>query len=522
MLFEKRVVLVLLTVVAAGSSVGVAAEPTQQPSAPERSPVDYKCLFNHELLIISHKKGNNAKYIKDFIRKLQGTDVDAIMCCPQMWRTNTFPSEVDRTWKAYKPGQPKSKFGSWDYMMTYLHAGGDPVRDTLEACREIGVDFFVSYRMNDHHYIQDLEWPCHNDFWRDHPEYWLADSDTSPYASGRDDKRLHNYMQPEVRDYYFAVIEELCSNYDIDGFEFDFQRYPQFFKNEEVEEGTKVMTAFVRRVRKLLDRVGAERGKYLKLCVRVPHTLERCEKAGLDVSGWDAAGLLDMINVSSFYLHTLEMDIEGFKTQIRNGKIYGEMNYVTYQNSKVDKFARRYTTCAIYRGSALNLFARGVDGVSLFNWDYVPSNKRLGMAPCLKGISDVDYLKTVSKCYAVYPFFGSFKRSDEATVELVIPDDTSRVAFDRAVLRVETRTKCDDIRIGARLNGKQLEECEHEGVELFPPIAENVGYATGDVVRFYAVPLDAIVPGRNTIELKNLDKEKRSCKFFSVEIGLYR
>jgi hypothetical protein len=272
----------------------------------------------------------------------------------------------------------------------------------------------------------------------------------------------------------------------------------------------------------MLDRIGAERGKYLKLCARVPHTIERCEKAGLDVIGWDAAGLLSMINVSSFYLHTMEMDIEGFKASTRNAKIYGEMNYVTYQNSKVDKFARRYTTCAIYRASALNLFARGADGVSLFNWDYVPAKKRLEMAPCLKRITDVDYLKTVSKCYAVYPFFGSFEKPNEDTVEIVIPDDTSQVTFNRSVLRVETRKSCDDIHIGVWLNGRQLEECEHKDVELFPPIAENAGYATRDVVKFYTVPLDAIVPGRNIIELKNLDKARRSCKFFSLEIGLHR
>jgi hypothetical protein len=119
------------------------------------------------------------------------------------------------------------------------------------------------------------------------------------------------------------------------------------------------------------------------------------------------ASALDMINVSSFYLHTVEWDIEGFKARTSNAKIYGEM------------------------------------------------------------------------------------------------------------------TNCDDIRIAVWLNGKQLEECEHDDVELFPPIAENAGYATRDAVKFYAVPLDAIVPGRNTIELKNLDKAKRSCKFFSLEIGLY-
>ena len=46
-------------------------------------------------------------------------------------------------------------------------------------------------------------------------------------------------------------------------------------------------------------------------------------------------------------------------------------------NSKAGRFARRYTTFEGYRDSALNLFHRGVDGLSLFNYDYVPAEKRL-------------------------------------------------------------------------------------------------------------------------------------------------
>jgi hypothetical protein len=483
--------------------------------------VDYRCLFNHELLIVSHKKDNSAEYIASFIKKLADTDVDAVMCCPEMWRTHTFPSDVDPTWKRYKPGQPLSKFRSYDHMMTYLHAGGDPVKETLTACRQYGKDFFISYRMNDHHYIEDLEWPCHNDFWRDHPEYWLADSNTSPYRRSRDDVRLHNYMLQPVRDYYFGMIEELCAKYDVDGVELDFQRFPRFFHNNEIEAGTKVMSAFVGRIRGLLDRLGRERGKSLKLCVRVPHTIARCEKAGLDVVGWDAAGLVDMINVSSFYIHTTELGIEEFQARTKRAKVYGEMNYVTYQNSKVSTFARRYTTFPIYRASALALLARGADGISLFNYDYVPSKLRLPMAEGLKGITDIEQLKAWPKDYVLYPGFGTFPAKDEKTAALVIPDDTSKTTFEKALLRVETAKGCSDLTIAAWLNGKPLPEVEHESAELFPPLAQNEGYATRDRVRFFAVPLDYLIPGTNTIKMKNEDQKRRSCQFFSLELALY-
>jgi hypothetical protein len=483
--------------------------------------VGYKCIFNHELLIISHNKTNSASYIKSFIEKLKDTDVDAVMCCPTMWRANLFPSDVDPTWKKYRPGQPKSKFASWDYIMRYLHAGGDPVRDTLEACRKCGKDFFISYRMNDHHYVTDLDWPSHNAIWREHPEYWLGDSDTSPYTK-KDNVRLFNYLLPPVRDYYFAILQELCTRYDVDGVELDFQRFPKFFPNDKLDEGACVMTAFVRRIKEMMDRIARERDKSLKLCIRVPETLAKCHAAGLDVPGWDAAGLVEMINISSFYIHTMELDIEGFRAKTKRAKLYGEMNYVTHQNSAVSKFARRYTTIPIYRASALNLFHRGVDGLSLFNYDYVPDKQRLPMTEGLKRITDIEFLKTQSKDYVVYSGFGTFPATNEKTLAVVIPDNTAKVKFSRAVLRVETRKSCAEQQVAVHLNGKPLEPIEHEGTELFPALAKNDGYATCDTLKFYAVPLDVLIPGSNKVEIKNLDRKKGSCQFVSLEIALYR
>jgi hypothetical protein len=253
--------------------------------------------------------------------------------------------------------------------------------------------------------------------------------------------------------------------------------------------------------------------------VRIPETPTKCEKAGLDVFGWDAAKLVDMVNVSSFFLHTIELDIEGFKKGVTHAKVYGEMNFVTYQNK--DK-KRRYTTFEVYRASALNLFHRGVDGLSLFNYDYVPGKHRVPMAAGLKGITDVEFLRTTNKNYVVYPGFGTFRAINAREVEIVIPDDTASGAFKRALLRVETQEPSEDLEIGVLLNGERLEPCAHEDTELFPPVERNVAYAAREALKFYEVPLDAVVQGTNKVAIKNLDKNKRSCRLFSLEIALYR
>lgn len=512
----KRLAAILST---AACLATCAAGPATGPYHSTPPTVDYKCLFNHELLIITHNKQNNRAFIQAFIEKLTNTDVDAVMCCPTMWRMNLFPSQVDQDWKKYSPDQPLSKFPPFDYIMRYLHAGGDPVRDTLEACRKCHKDFFISYRMNDHHYVTDLTWPSHNSFWREHPEYWLGNSGTSPYTK-QDNIRIFNYLIPAVRDYYFAILEELCTNYDVDGVELDFQRFPKFFPSGKIKEGTAVMTAFVGRIKALLDRIGKARGKSIKLCVRVPETPAKCLEAGLDMSAWDALGLVNMINISSFYRHTMELDLEAFKSQTQHAKLYGEMNYVTTQNNKVSIFARRFTTVEIYRATALNFLQRGADGMSLFNYDYIAETQRVAMARGLKGITDVAFLKTTSKDYAVYPGFGTFPASNAKTLDLVIPDDT-KAGFDRAVLRVETVKDSTAVELGVHLNGKPLEPCPHADSELFPPLAQNAGYPTRDRLKFYAVPLALLIPGTNHFELTNLDRKKGSCQFFSLELALY-
>jgi hypothetical protein len=112
---------------------------------------------------------------------------------------------------------------------------------------------------------------------------------------------------------------------------------------------------------------------------------------------------------------------------------------------------------------------------------------------------------------------------DEFDVEVVIPDDTSKVKFSKSVLRVETEQSCEDLNIEARMNGKVLEQCQYEGTEISEPVYKTKhGYPTADKLKFYKVELADIIPGNNSFEVRNLDKAKRSCDIFTLELGLFR
>lgn len=512
---------------------------------PTSEEVTYKCLFNHDGMIAytflkdKDPKTTGPAYIGSFIEKLRDTDVDAVLVSPNAGRSLAYPSQVNPMWKKYMDGREEPKRRGHGYLMKYICNGGDPVRDALEACRRIDRDFFISYRMNEAHEIVDVDYPTHDDFWRDHPEYWLGDSDIScTWKWEEDNVRMHNYMLDPVRDWYFANIEEVCTFYDVDGLELDFQRAPRFFYNREREQGKAVMTGFVKRVKGMLERLGKERGKSIKLCVRVPETLEKCSYAGLDVARWDELGLVDMMNMSPYYLHSLNVDIEGFKAKIKHAKLYAELegwSQAIYVRGAAYNDGSRLTPADCYRATALNFLARGADGLSFFNYDYVPHGapsyhgKRVEAAKVLKGITDMATLKTLSKKYVMVPFQERLMLErnagvkDEFTAQVVIPDDPSKVKFSEAILRVETVQSCADLNLAVRMNGKALAQRTHEGTELSEPVYKTpYGYPTADKVKFYAVDLADIIPGKNTFEVRNLDREKTSCDIFSLELALYR
>lgn len=160
------------------------------------------------------------------------------------------------------------------------------------------MEFWASMRMNDIHDDYPECAAYHGSYRKAHPELLLG----SPYPEPRHRGNWRSgfcwgldYARPEVRARQLALIEDVLTRHDVDGFELDFLRGAYYFRTDERRTGMPLMTGFVRDVRALVDRAGEGKGRPLTLAIRVGRDVDECESAGIDVRTWAAEGLADRL-----------------------------------------------------------------------------------------------------------------------------------------------------------------------------------------------------------------------------------
>jgi hypothetical protein len=282
------------------------------------------------------------------------------------WKSKVHPAANDYKWIQEQTGVPPDAFGR------YVLSGGDMVKVFVDRCHERGKAAFVSLRLNDPQTIsfgpKDPYSVFVSRFYMEHPEYWLDKN-----SSKRDD-RCQNWAIPEVRDYKFSFIKELCENYDLDGFELDFMRNPCYFHLNEttVEQRVKIMTDFMARVRRLLDET-ARGGRHRWLCARVPCFVDAFDPIGMDLQAMVDAGM-EMVNVSASYFTVQQTNLPIMRKIVPDASIYLEMTHTTLTGPPIpaswDSAPFLRTTDQQFYTAANLAYARGADGVSFFNFFY--------------------------------------------------------------------------------------------------------------------------------------------------------
>ena len=378
------------------------------------------------------------------------------------WPTPRFSDTYShRTKVGPRWGSKQEKFGSAGNWRIYentrqlMEQGTDPPAVVIENGHKRGLEVFLSIRVNDiHDGIPRQDNPTLSPIKRQHRD-WLLGAPEGPnpgfFVPGMS-RYAYNFLIPEVRDYKLALAEETIANYDLDGLDWDFYRWPRLFPKGRQKEVKELLTDLIRRVRAALDRKSKKTGRKLYFSVRVPPTFELALAFGIDVKKWLEEGLIDILIAGA--VHGMQrLPVEEYIEATRgtdvqvianidmnpNGLGYPRLHHHGY----VFWPDRGYYTNEMYRAVAANYWQAGVDGIYLWNNHLIKFGRNIYFERTpWKQIADPDLIARKNKHYIVDRPIDWQEWASEAEapltpegplpVSLTKTDDTAEIPIDIA------------------------------------------------------------------------------------------
>ncbi len=431
-----------------------------------------------------------------------------------MWPSKVIDLNEHYAWIKERYQQKPHSFGQ------FVLIGGDIVKVFIDRCRAKGQAAFISFRMNDAHHKEFAD-PKPGDkpgssigmsvtrFYAEHPEYRIKP------GSIRGADLVQNFAIPEVRAQKLALIRELCENYDLDGLELDFLRFYSYFRTEEtpLEQRRAIMTDLIKEVRQML-------GPKRWLCARVPCYLPALDELGLDLKALVAAGL-DMVNASSHYFTTQQHDLAIIRKQTHGAALYFELCHTIWKGDKVttgyDVFPFRRATREHLHTSAHLAYARGTDGISLFNFAYYRQHGQgegrglFGEPPfdALKALRDPQTLAQQPQHWFLAPGWRAPGMKPLPLPRFIESAQTAKFHFDLAApahgwkqamrIRIQTDKSLKDLELIANFNDEAIPPTPDTSEPFSVPYPSML--AKPEELRAWLIPSKLLRDGRNTFSV---------------------
>lgn len=341
-----------------------------------------KIFFNEDPnhFIISRKKAGyqtiTMQDARDFILQYKDTQIMDFFVCLNASLVWYDSKKTDNIITQYKRWISEGKTGEWE-TNTIVSSGmlavdfyenyGVSLQEVwLNTLREIGINPWISIRMNDIHEASAEDSILFSDFFRKNRHKNRA-SHRQP--AGYYDYAL-DYMFPEVREHYLTVIGEALERFDMYGIELDFMREIYSVGIGREYEGIAVINAFMREVYALVKKAESRLCHPVKIAVRLPDTPEKALRLGFDFFDWVRAGIIDHITVTPRWSSSdNHMPIDLWK-RILDGT---GVTLAAGQESLIDAYNRRgrkylYNTYETAIATACAHHFQGADAVYLFNY----------------------------------------------------------------------------------------------------------------------------------------------------------
>lgn len=447
-----------------------------------------RIIFNDDSYELSRDDaGTPEGFLKRRLQPLAGTQVDTISwSILGGWAdAPVYDSKIQPIYGDAHGGPPAYWSKVTANVKQLIRSGRGPLQIVIDFARSHGMEILASVRMNDVHdsFIEGglTTWK------KEHPEF-LVDplgrlTSLDLYVTSQD------FSHPEVRQRKFEIIEEVARRYDVDGFELDFIRHPVFFSptmqgKPVSSDQVEIMTAFMRRIRKLTDSQAERRGRPLLLATRVPDSFRLALNIGLDLEGWLEEDLVDILiaggGYAPFSLPLAEFTAAAYPHGVL---VYPCINQSAANNVSAGRFLEGV------RGMASNWFRTGADGIYLWNlgtpFEYktgqdLDETRRRSYA-CLSDIGERGTLAARNKLFCVdnhtggvidyYAHIssrrplpvsreGAIKYGVVGRVPLVVGDDLASArengTLDAMRLVLDVRSAARPDAVVCRVNGKDL------------------------------------------------------------------
>jgi len=311
------------------------------------------------------------KILKDFIYQYKGTNITDF-CINVNGSTSSSPTKFLDTWgsKYLK----KSENGvDVDYTNTFaalwydVHVVQelDANKIWFETLKEIGINPWLSVRMNDCHHNLEKATLLKSEEIEMHPDWWIA-----RHRNGRSYyDRCLDFTIKEVRDRILGYIDEQLERYDVYGLELDFTREPYCFPYGKQDR--EIMLSFVREVKNLVCKINDKRKKRIKISILCQADPMNAYHNGFDIFSMAEESLIDFVIASPRWKSTnTDIPIELWRKSLSKNVKFGCMQQLLVSAYQAGE--QHTSTVDMAFGQAIANTSRGADFIYLYNYMDLP------------------------------------------------------------------------------------------------------------------------------------------------------
>ena len=399
------------------------------------------------------------------IDELAGTPIEAVAFCLGEGRTMLHDTRVGELL-----GHNVDKWSHLVFRRTHQNAKGlideghDPLRLVCDRAHQKGILLYPTLHVQGGG--ADRAPSRESDFRKQNRHLEIgAAGDLDPSFPGSD---LLDFKHKEARAERFAIIEEVVTEYPVDGFELQLNLLRYFFHPREIDSGRRIMTDWIGLIHEAVRKSGPDR----ELAIRVPYRFEDCEATGLDVQEWIRLGIVEVLIGQTFMGPGGPIDPTcDFRPLIAAAKGSG-CRVLAALHSHVGSDRLSEAPISMVRATASNYWAQGVDGLYLAEW-FTHWPYQASFYERLRELPHPDVMAAKDKFYhiptendrsslpgVVKQLPAPMEPDVPASVRLQVSDDLAR--WDRVgrvhevLLRVGVAGTTELDRISFKLNGREL------------------------------------------------------------------